>query len=237
MANMFTDTGRVEQAVPLLREAVHENPDHAESHWELGYAYRFAGMLEESVSECERARRLDPSVKLNSSTLNSYLYLGLYDRFLDSLPKSDDVALIVFYRGLGKYYLQKKREAIADFDRSFELDSSIPQTRVGKGISLAIRQLNSEGEAILRALEEKINSRGRYDPEAIYKIAQAYAVLGNKTSSLRVLKWSIENGFFPYAYLLTDPLLENVRREPQFRTLMEIARRRRNAFQAAFFKK
>ena len=61
MANMFTDTGRVEKAVPLLREAVRTNSSHAESHWELGYAYRFAGMLEQSVSECERARQLDPA--------------------------------------------------------------------------------------------------------------------------------------------------------------------------------
>jgi DNA-binding winged helix-turn-helix (wHTH) protein/TolB-like protein len=76
MANMFTDTGRVEKAVPLLREALKTNPNHAEIHWELGYAYRFGGMLSESVSESEQARRLDPGVKLNSSALNGYLYLG-----------------------------------------------------------------------------------------------------------------------------------------------------------------
>ncbi len=44
MANLFTDTGRVEQAIPLLREALKTNPNHAEVHWELGYAYRFGGM-------------------------------------------------------------------------------------------------------------------------------------------------------------------------------------------------
>jgi TolB-like protein len=44
LANMYTDTGRVEKAVPLLREALKTNPNHAEIHWELGYAYRFAGM-------------------------------------------------------------------------------------------------------------------------------------------------------------------------------------------------
>ena len=42
MANLLTDTGRVEQAVPLLREALRTNPNNAEIHWELGYAYRFA---------------------------------------------------------------------------------------------------------------------------------------------------------------------------------------------------
>jgi DNA-binding winged helix-turn-helix (wHTH) protein/TolB-like protein len=74
MANRFTDTGRVESAVPLLREALRVSPNHAEAHWELGYAYRFGGMLNESVAECERVRQLDAGVKLSTST--RYLYLG-----------------------------------------------------------------------------------------------------------------------------------------------------------------
>jgi tetratricopeptide (TPR) repeat protein len=119
MANLLTDTGRVEQAVPLLREALKTNPNHAEIHWELGYAYRFAGMLPESVSECERARQLDPGVKLNSSALNGYLYLGKYDRFLESLPNTNDVPLIVFYRGFGEYYKRDWGHAGEHFDHAF----------------------------------------------------------------------------------------------------------------------
>ena len=47
-------------------------------------------MLRESVAECERARTLDPGVKLYSSALNAYLYLGQYDKFLKSLPEDSD---------------------------------------------------------------------------------------------------------------------------------------------------
>jgi tetratricopeptide (TPR) repeat protein len=61
MANLLTDTGRVEQAVPLLRSVLEENPNQAEAHWELGYAYRFAGMLAESVKECEQSAPQQPS--------------------------------------------------------------------------------------------------------------------------------------------------------------------------------
>jgi DNA-binding winged helix-turn-helix (wHTH) protein/TolB-like protein/Flp pilus assembly protein TadD len=235
MANMFTDTGRVEKAVPLLREGISMNPSHAEAHWELGYAYRFAGMLAQSASECERARLLDPGVKLNSSTLTSYLYLGQYDRFVESLPDGDDVALIVFYRGFGEYYRQNARLAMKYFDRAFELDPSLPQARVGKALSLAIQHRRSEAKAILQALESKIGERGAYDPEAIYKIAQAYAVSGYKAPALRALKHSIENGFFPYSYLETDPLLDKLRREAGFSELMTTARQRHEAFERKFF--
>jgi len=234
MANLFTDTGRVEKAVPLLRQALATNPNRAEIHWELGYAYRFAGMLRESVLESEQARRLDPGVKLNSSTLNGYLYLGQYAAFLDSLPRANDHALIAFYRGFGEYY-QKNREAAAkDFDHAMELDPSLFQPQIGKALSLGIRGHPSEGLLILRELETKINQRGVGDPEATYKVAQGYAELGDRVSALRVFKQSIDSGFFPYPYLLTDPLLDSVRHEPEFEQLVAAARRRHEAFVGAF---
>jgi DNA-binding winged helix-turn-helix (wHTH) protein/TolB-like protein/Flp pilus assembly protein TadD len=235
MANMFTDTGQVEKAVPLLREALKSNPNHAEVHWELGYAYRFAGMLQESLAECERARQIDPGVKLNSSALNTYLYLGQYDRFLESLPRTDGVALIVFYRGLGEYYKGNTRAAQADFDHSFALDSSLLQAIIGKAISLAIQHDNSGAATMLHELEAKINDRGMVDPEATYKIAQAYTKIGDKKSAVRWLRRSIEDGFFSYPYLATDPLLTPIRDESESAALIEMARKRHDRFKALFF--
>ena len=107
MANLLTDTGRVEQAVPLLRSVLQDSPNNAEAHWELGYAYRFAGMLKESVEECEKARQNNPQVKISSSAINGYLYLGEYEKFLQSLPANDS-AYILFYRGLAEYYLNHR---------------------------------------------------------------------------------------------------------------------------------
>jgi len=235
MANMFTDTGQVEKAVPLLREALKSNPNHAEVHWELGYAYRFAGMLQESLAECERARQIDPGVKLNSSALNTYLYLGQYDRFLESLPGTNDVALIVFYRGLGEYYKGNTRAAQADFDHSFALDNSLLQAIVGKAISLGIQHDNGGAAKMLHELEAKINDRGMVDPEATYKIAQAYATIGDKKSAVRWLRRTIEDGFFSYPYLATDPLLTPIRDESESAVLIEMARKRHDRFKASFF--
>ncbi|MFL6544120.1 MAG: winged helix-turn-helix domain-containing tetratricopeptide repeat protein [Candidatus Udaeobacter sp.] len=235
MANMFTDTGRVERAVPLLRQALAMNPNRAETHWELGYAYRFAGMLQESVSEAETARRLDPGVKLNSSTLNGYLYLQQYERFLDSLPKNDDQALITFYRGFGEYYQKNWAAAAAHFDHALELDPSLFQAQIGKALSLGIRSHVSEGLLMLHQVETRIDQRGVGDPEAAYKIAQGYAVLGDRESALRVLGRSIDSGFFPYPYLSTDPLLDSLRNETDFVRLMSSARQRHVAFAHVFF--
>jgi tetratricopeptide (TPR) repeat protein len=235
MANLLTDTGRVERGVPFLAEALKTNPNHAEAHWELGYAYRFAGMNAESLAECQRARELDPSVKLNSSTLNAYLYLGQYGKFLASLPNDRDSPLILFYRGFAEYHEKKMVEAGRHFDAAYDLRPSLVQARVGKALSDGLRQQPQKGIDLLIDTENKIAARGVRDPEALYKLAQAYAVLGDKIGALRVLASAIDGGFFSYPYLASDPLLDGLRNDQKFQDLLVKARKRHESFKARFF--
>ena len=65
--------------------------------------------------------------------------------------------------------------------------------------------------------------------------AQAYASIGVKKSAIRCLRRSIENGFFSYPYLASDPLLMPIREESEYAELMEAARKRHESFQASFF--
>jgi len=233
-ANLFTDTGRVEQAVPLLRSVLQDSPNSAEAHWELGYAYRFGGMLKESVAECEEARQNNPLVKINSAALNSYLYLGEYEKFLQSLPVNDSV-YILFYHGFAEYYMNERDQAARDFDRAFEREPSLLPADVGKALSYSIRHDNAGGLKLLRQTERKIEERGVSDAEIIYKVAQAYAILGDKVSALHMLRHSIGGGFFPHPYFVRDPLLQSLRDEPEFQTLMKQALRRHEQFKATFF--
>src|SRR5580698_2886623 len=229
LANLLVDTGKVEQAVPLLRDALKTNGNYAPAHWELGYAYRFAGMLDESVAECESARQIDPSVKANGSVLNSYLYLGEYDKFLQSLPDAGDSSFLLFYRGFGEYYKKDFEHASKDFNRAYELDQSL-YVQIGKALSDSTAHRQADGLKILRGLETRIAERGVGDPEAAYKIAQAFAVLGDTNSALRMLQRSVESGFFSYPYIATDPLLNGLRKEAQFAQVLEMAHQRHEAF-------
>jgi DNA-binding winged helix-turn-helix (wHTH) protein/TolB-like protein/Tfp pilus assembly protein PilF len=233
LANLLVDTGKVEQAVPLLRDALKTNGNYAAAHWELGYAYRFAGMLDESVAECERARQLDPLVTgSNGSALNTYLYLGQYQKFLESLPV-DDSSFVLFYRGFGEFHEREFDQASKDFDRAYELDPTL-YTGIGKALSDSIQHRKEEGLDLLNELERKIRERGVGDPEATYKIAQAYAVLGHKTSALRALRTSVESGFFSYPYIAKDPLLSELHSEPEFAQILNEARQRYEAFRSSF---
>jgi hypothetical protein len=77
--------------------------------------------------------------------------------------------------------------------------------------------------------------RGVSDPEGIYKVAQAYAVLGDKNSALHMLRHSIGGGFFCYPYFVSDPLLQSLWNEQEFKELLTQARQRHEKFKSTFF--
>ncbi len=92
-----------------------------------------------------------------------------------------------------------------------------------------------KGYSFCTKTTKNIEDRGVRDPEATLKIAQAYSVLGDNISALKLLRYSVENGFFCYPYLMSDPLLEAVRKQREFADVAALARKRHEAFKQMFF--
>jgi len=225
MAFQLLEHNKADQAIPLLQESLHRNPTDSFAHWYLSEAYRYGGALEQSVAEGELALKLNPNVAENL-TFNTYLYVGQYRKFLDSLPSDEDNARTIFYRGLARYYLNDTRAAEEDFDRAFALNPALLHARIGHALACGLRGHNQQGLELMGNIERA----GGDDGEMSYKIAQAYAQLGDEQSSMRLLRRSIELNFYPYAYFARDPLLDPLRREPEYSAIMELARQRQETF-------
>jgi hypothetical protein len=88
-------------------------------------------------------------------------------------------------------------EAKANFDHAYDLDPTLLQAEVGRAFSLGIQQHNSEAVGTLHGLEAKIDEHGVVDPEAMYKIAQAYASIGEKKRSAPCLTPQYSAWIFP----------------------------------------
>ena len=101
--------------------------------------------------------------------------------------------------------------AARDFDRAYEVDPSL-YAQIGKALSESTAHRGANGLEIQQGLEGKIEHRGVGDPEATYKIAQAYSMLGGKLSVLRALRSSVEGGFFSYLNQASDLLLDTLRK-------------------------
>jgi hypothetical protein len=71
-------------------------------------------------------------------------------------------------------------------------------SQTGEALSDAIKRRRADGLAQLHDLERRIEQHRVVDPEGTYKIAEAYAVLGDKESTLRMFRYSIENVFFSW---------------------------------------
>jgi hypothetical protein len=50
-----------------------------------------------------------------------------------------------------------------------------------------------------------------------------------------MLRHSIGGGFFCYPYFVRDPLLQNLRNEPEFQSIIDQARQRHEQFKTTFF--
>src|ERR1700752_1746325 len=106
------------------------------------------------------------------------MWLRILIVLIKSLPVEDS-SFVLFYRGFGEFHEKHFDQASRDFDRAYELDP-ILYAGIGKALSDSIHQRRADGLDLLRELEGKITQRGVGDPEATYKIAQAYVVLGDK---------------------------------------------------------
>jgi tetratricopeptide (TPR) repeat protein len=146
-----------------------------------------------------------------------------------------DDAYTLFYRGLGHYYMKDWARASQYFDRAHQLDPGALVSQIGKVLRLAIDGRNREGLELLKGTESKLERDPFGDGELSYKLAESYSVLGDSASALRLLKKSIDQGFFCYPCFIGDPLLEHVRGEAQYTSLIEVARQRHQRFKQTFF--
>jgi hypothetical protein len=68
----------------------------------------------------------------------------------------------------------------------------------------------------------------------MYKVAQAYAALGDKQAALQMLSRSTLGGFFCYDYIASDPLLNPLRGSAEFARVLGKAKQRNEQFKRRF---
>ena len=68
--------------------------------------------------------------------------------------------------------------------------------RLGKALSESMAGQRDAALVLLNKTEDEMEARGVADSEFKYKMAQAYAVLGEKSAALHMLQHTVEGGFF-----------------------------------------
>jgi serine/threonine-protein kinase len=230
-------------------KAVAIAPDLAEAHAALGWArffteWRFA----EGLSELKRAKDLaSGNPTANDLLARMIVYLGRLDEAekqgrqaveLDPLATAphNNLARILWYRG-------KLDEADAVARKGAELQPNSASSRrwqvlvaIKRGDSeKALREAQLEPDGNYRLFELAVAQHARGDRTAAdaafgdliaqnkgldYQVAQVYAVRGEKEKAFEWLQVAFDNHDSGMLALLVDPLLNSLRDDPRFKTLI-----------------
>src|SRR5277367_5726151 len=77
------ERGELAQAYQSAQALVKRRPESAQAHFTMGFVYRYAGMLEQSTSECDTALALDPGNYTLRSCAWAFMELGKTERAED----------------------------------------------------------------------------------------------------------------------------------------------------------
>lgn len=228
---LYTETARGAEAVEISRRVLDINPNNARAHFSLGYIYRYAGMLEESVAEMERAVALDPTDPSFRSLGVTYLNLGEYDKAFEALNIDEGSAYAVGYQGLIYARQGNMEQALTYFDQVIAMESQRLWTLVALTLKSYIEGDTAAGLAAVQELE----LANLEDAEAWYYWGAHNVLLGDKEGYIRCFNQAMDKGYFNYPWMKRDPFLKDIQDDPEFKEVLEEARAKHEAFKARFF--
>jgi tetratricopeptide (TPR) repeat protein len=115
-----SDVGQWDKAIIDLTKAIDSGEVSADIYASRAMAYNEKGMYDLAISDCEKARELDPLVKLDSSLARAYVKRGEYNaQFIDGAPWDDEDK-------------QDFEESISAYTMAIKLDPKLAEAYKGR---------------------------------------------------------------------------------------------------------
>jgi len=238
LAAVYMRTGRTEEAAHLVRKAIAARPKSAALRSRLGYAYRYAGLLEESVLEYRRSEALDSrltnAVSVEGQIAKAIIYQGRYE---DALRSYDRVRSLLaeygrspdektlFYEGLTFFYLGQRQKAVQLFDAAYAAEPDTLWSR----FAIAYKYAALDNHEDLISIAERLEDDNIADGERRYRLAHFYALAGHHSEAVSHLAAALEAGNFNHAYISRDPFLESIRSTKRYSEIIQRMKERHAA--------
>ena len=197
------------------------------AHSERGRALFHLGLFREAVAAIDAAMDLTGEAGVENKRILMYVSLfgGEYAAALEraeEIRRLTDAVAIPTQAALAAYYLGDPPAALKVL-RSIRR-AGRPDVRAQA--VLASIEAAEGNHAASRALVQQIVAQPYRDHHIAYSLAAAQAQLGELDTALRWLREAADTGFPCYPWFERDPLLEPLRRSPQYRAFASEMRRR-----------
>ena len=204
-----------------FRRSIELNPSYATAYQRYSLYLAALGHTQESLSQMNRARDLDPLSISTNFSLGWRLYMGRqYDQAIEQLRNTLDMDpnFTLPRMVLGQAYEQKGAypQAIAELQKAVSISHDSPPMLGALGHAYGLAGMRPEAEKILSQLGEQ--SQKKY--VSPFYIALVYAGLHENKQSLDWLEKAYEDHSNAIIFMKVDPELSGLRSEPRFQELL-----------------
>ncbi|HEV7472505.1 MAG TPA: protein kinase, partial [Pyrinomonadaceae bacterium] len=211
------ERGELGKAYQAAQALVKRRPESAQAHFVMGYVYRYAGMLEESTSECNTALAIDPGNFAYRSCAWAFMELGKTQRADDFVrldAGSEWAAYVMPSLLLREGKVAEAREAVKHMPTSPKYHRDLLESCL---------QLRPASDLDRLAQEAETSLPTDPDSETWYYQGSIFAFCGKKQAALHMFQSAIAQNYCSRSNLLSDPLLGKLRTETGFNNLLSSA--------------
>jgi tetratricopeptide (TPR) repeat protein len=211
------ERGELGKAYQAAQALVKRRPESAQAHFVMGYVYRYAGMLEESTSECNTAMAIDPGNFAYRSCAWAFMELGKTQRADDFVrldAGSEWAAYVMPSLLLREGKVAEAREAVKRMPTSPKYHRDLLESCL---------QLRPASDLDRLAQEAETSLPTDPDSETWYYQGSIFAFCGKKQAALHMFQSAIAQNYCSRSNLLSDPLLGKLRTETGFNNLLSAA--------------
>lgn len=238
-AGFKTDVGNPREALDVCFDALRKYPKVAHLHSALAYPARISGLLEGASRALKARDALVASHRFERDTVeNTHLYLGDWDYFERMLGPGSDTANEPsrdFYRGYIKLAKGRPDQARPFFVRAQRVKGSWVQFET---LSQVFEQaLTDDRAGALKTLHQLKFARTRLrvpDGEFTFKLAEAFAFLGEHEEATETALRAYAQGFGCTRWYQESPFLAQVPRQARWNALLQHLKERQQLMEQTF---
>ncbi len=221
MASCKSYVGRSEEAILDLNRVIELAPDNAEAYQDRGSIKSTIGKHEAGLKDLNQAVAMDSANDWNYF-LRAQVRVKLRDyegalKDLDTAIALDDYALFYHWRArIRFYYMKQPALAKADLEVSIAHTEDCQDAR-----AYSLMMVGREQEAIEYFKKQISKSKYRRKKAGnYYDLGCIYSLMGRKEDALKQLDKCLDLGYSNYDHLRYDHDWSNIRKTPEFASLM-----------------
>lgn len=222
LANILTSYDwDFENARTEFEKAIALNPNYATAHQWYAEHLQVMGRYDQAIAEIKRAQELDPLSLIIAAVAGRIYYCDRkYDQAIEQLNRTlqMDQRFGPASAFLSQAYLKKgmNEQAIRAAEDPVKSAPGVSVYLTMLGNAYAISGKKSDAEKMLARLKEL--STGQYVQPSY--IAMLYAGLGERDQTFEWLEKAYANRDDRLVFVMTDPLMDDIQRDPRFQDLL-----------------